>query len=127
MSKTKAIALWVLQIVLVFPFLAAGIPKLTSNAAWVARFRGYGYPEKFYLLVGVVESLGALALLIPRLAAYGAIVLIAVMIGATVTHLLHSEAPRALVTVALMVLLAIVAYARRPDSIRRREKSEASG
>ncbi len=76
--------------------------------------------------MGAVELLGALALLIPRLAAYSATVLIAVMIGATVTYLLHSEAPRALVTVTLIVLLAIVAYARRPDSIRRRGTSEAS-
>ncbi len=102
-----------------FPFLAAGIPKLISNPGWVVRFRGYGYPEKFYLVIGAVEVLGALALLIPRLAAYSATGLIAVMIGATVTHLLHFEAPRALVTVALIVLLAIVAYARRPDSLRR--------
>jgi uncharacterized membrane protein YphA (DoxX/SURF4 family) len=125
-SKTKAIVLWVLQILLVFPFLAAGIPKLAGNPAWVARFRAYAYPEKFLLLIGAVELLGALALLISRLAPYGATVLIAVMIGATVTHLLHSEARRALVTVALIVFLAVVGYARRPDSVRRRENNAAS-
>ena len=127
MSKAKAIALWVLQVLLVFPFLAAGIPKLASAPGWIARFRGYGYPENFYLMVGAIELLGALALLIPRLAAYGAMVLIAVMIGATVTHLLHSEAPRALVTVTLIFLLALVGYARRPHFIRRTDKSEVGG
>ncbi len=125
MSRPKSIAIWVLQILLVFPFLAAGILKLLSNPAWIARFRAYGYPEKFYLLIGLVELLGALALLVPRLAAYGATVLIAVMIGATVTHLLHSEASRALVAAVLMVLLGIVAYARRPDFVGRKQKSEA--
>ncbi len=127
MGKTKSVAIWVLQILLVFPFLAAGIPKLTGNPAWIARFRGYGYPEKFYLLVGALELLGAVALLIPRLATYGATVLIAVMIGATATHLLHSEAPRALFTALLIVLLATVAYARRPDFISRKQNSKARG
>ncbi len=86
--------------------------------------RAYGYPEKFYLLIGLVELLGAPALLVPRRAAYGATLLIAVMIGATVTHLLHSEASRALVAAVLMVLLGIVAYARRPDFVGRKQKSE---
>lgn len=125
MSKTRAIALWALQVVLTLLFLAASVPKLMSSPGWVARFRGYGYPEKFYLVIGAIELLGAVALLIPRVAAYGATVLITVMIGATVTHWRHSEAPRAVVTLALVLLLAIVAYARRPGSIRRKGQREA--
>jgi len=127
MSKTKTIALWLLQVLLTLPFLAASIPKLTGSPGWVARFKGYGYPEKFYLLIGAIELLGAVSLLIPTFAAYGATALITVMMGATVTHLRYSEGPRAAVTLALILLLAIVAYARRPGFIRRKGQSETGG
>lgn len=115
MSKVKIVALWGLQVLLALLFLAAGIPKLAGNPNWIARFARYGYPDNFYRLVGVVEVLGALALLIPRTAAYSAAVLIVVMIGATITHALHSEAFRVPITLVLAILLGIVAYARRPN------------
>jgi putative oxidoreductase len=112
MSKTKSIIVWVVQILLVIPFLMTGIPKLVSASGWVTRFRAYGYPEHFYLVIGAIEVLGAIGLLIPRVAAPAAISLITVMIGAACTHLLHSEGRRVLVNLFLMLLLIVVAYAR---------------
>ena len=118
MSKVKTVALWLLQIPLAGLFLLSAFPKLTSNPGIVGRFRDWGYPDNFYLLVGGVELLGAVTLLIPRVAAYGASALVVIMIGASLTHLLHAEYPRVVLTGTLMILLALVALARRPAFLR---------
>jgi putative oxidoreductase len=113
MSKGKKIGLRVLQILLCLLFLFAGIPKLMSRPEVVEGFREYGYPNHFYLLTGTMETLGALALLVPRTAVYGAAVLSMVMIGATGTLLLHSQFLFAAFPFSILILLAIVGYARR--------------
>ena len=79
---------------------------------WVTRFRAWGYPEHFYLVVGALEGLGAIALVVPRIAKYGALVLLGVMLGAAVTHALHRE-PQVITTVVLGAMLAFIFYARR--------------
>ena len=119
MSKAKTIALFVLQILLAGMFVMAALAKLGGAVAMVAMFRNYGYPDKFYLLVGAVELLGAIALLIPRLTAYGAAALAVIMVGASVTHLLSGEAPRVSFTGFLLILLVVVGYLRRPPFLRR--------
>jgi uncharacterized membrane protein YphA (DoxX/SURF4 family) len=113
MNKFKATALWLFQVLLVMPFLVAGVPKLLGSPGWIARFRTYGYPEGFYWFVGAVEIVGALVFLIPRVSLYGALALIVVMAGAIVSHLQHSEIQRSFVALTLGVLVAIAGYARR--------------
>ena len=112
MSKGKSIALWVVQGILAIQFLVPGVLKLMGNPGWIVRFRAWGYPEKFYLLVGLVETVGAVVFLVPRLSAYGAAALAIVMAGAFVTHILHSEIARAFVTVTLGILVAFAGYSR---------------
>lgn len=122
MSKIKPqrIALWVLQILLAFMFLQVGFGKLWDGNAWAGQFRQWGYPERFYLAVGFAELLGGLAILVPRTAGYGSIVLMTVMGGATVHHLLRHETTAGF-TLLLFAFLAIIAYARRPAFLRARQ------
>lgn len=122
MSKGKTIGLWVLQVLLAAQFLLAALPKLTSHPGMVERFTSWGYPDHFYLLVGGVELLGTIGLLIPRVAAYGASALMVIMIGASLTHLLNQEAPRVVYTGTLLILLALVAYVRRPQFLRQAQR-----
>ncbi|MFQ5779042.1 MAG: DoxX family protein, partial [Terriglobia bacterium] len=114
MNKVKAAALWTLQILLAALFVMSALAKLTSNPEMVERFRQWGYPDNFYYLVGATELLGAIGLLIPRVAAYGASALMVIMVGASLTHLLHEETSRVAFTGVIFLLLAGVAYARRP-------------
>jgi len=102
---------WVLQILLAALFAVQGVLKLMGSPNWVARFSHWGYPAHFYLAVGAAELVGAIFLLIPRLANAGALLLIAVMIGATGTHLLHHE-PQVLTTLVLLALLVTLLYLR---------------
>jgi putative oxidoreductase len=111
MRGFRLIAVWFVQILLAALFALQGVMKISGSQTWLARFKAWGYPEHFYLVVGVIELAGAIALLVPRVASYGAALLIAVMAGAAVTHATHGE--RQIVTnVILMILLAIVFYLR---------------
>ena len=65
-----------------------GSQKFTSPT-WERMFRTWGYPDGFYLVIGAVEVIGGIALLIPRVASYSAIMLAIVMIGAAATQILR--------------------------------------
>ena len=113
MTKGRSTTVWVLSALLAALYLFTGGTKLAGMQMAVEEFARYGYPDWFRLVVGAAEVTGAVLLLVPRAALYGAIMLSVVMIGATVTHLTHQEAPNAVVPIVLLVLLAFVAASRR--------------
>lgn len=80
----------------------------------IERFRHWGFPDKFYLVIGVFKLLGAIGLLIPRMSGYAAAGLIALMIGAAATHLINGEGLQVLRPLIFIVFLALVVYLRRP-------------
>jgi putative oxidoreductase len=86
--------------------------KLSGSPTWIARFQLWGYPDHFYLVVGLIELLAAVALVIPRFTRIGAGALSILMAGAAATHVLHRE-PQAITALVLLGLLSIVFYARR--------------
>ncbi len=114
-ARVKTIGLWALTLLLVLMFFMVGLDKFTSHG-WMERFANWGYPDNFLYVIGVLEMLGAVGLLIPRLAGYAAGGLIVIMIGATITHLVHGEFPGSVIH---LVLLSIVLYARRPAFLRK--------
>ena len=126
-SKTKKIAVWGNQILLATVFFIAAMGKLSRNPHWISRFRGYGYSAGFCVLIGVLESAGALGLLIPRVAGHAAIGLLGIMSGALYTHLVNHEAPQAWRPLILMVLLALVISHRTPWLSRERRSIVAKG
>jgi uncharacterized membrane protein YphA (DoxX/SURF4 family) len=112
-GKAKTITVWVVTALLACLFVLAGVMKFV-NPEMAEHFAQWGYPNWFHLLIGTVEVAGALALLVPRTAFYAAAALGVVMVGAVATHLRHGETPQAVVPFVLLVLLALVAYTRRP-------------
>ncbi len=105
--RRNAIGAWVLQGLLAAAFLAAGGAKLLGAAMMVQIFDQIGMGQWFRIVTGVVEVVGAVALLIPGFAAIGAAWLGATMFFAVLTHLfiLHSSAIPAVVLFALNVLV----------------------
>jgi putative oxidoreductase len=83
-------------------------------------FARWGYPDHFYLVIGAVEVAAGLALLVPRLAAPAAILLIVVMIGAGATHVVHDELQRLPQIVVMSLMLGVVALGRRRNPFWRR-------
>jgi len=113
-SRVKSVISWVVQILLATFYLLAASGKLISRPQVIEMFRHWGFPDKFYLVIGVLELLGAIGLLIPRVAGYAAAGLILLMIGAAATHLINGEGLQVLRPLIFIVFLALVVYMRRP-------------
>ena len=88
MKYLKIGGTWILTLLLAVLMAGPGSQKFTSPV-WERMFRTWGYPDGFYLVIGAVEVIGGIALLIPRVASYSAIMLAIVMIGAAATQVLR--------------------------------------
>jgi len=121
MKRTAQIAVWGLHILLGGFFAIQGVVKLAGSQRWISRFHDWGYPDNFYLFVGALEVMSGVLLLIPKLAWFGAVTLMAVMVGATITHLANGE-PQIITTAFLLVLLTTVAYIRRSNFTKLSDK-----
>jgi putative oxidoreductase len=119
MHKAVRIGLWICQAALAVMFLFVGAAKFTSPL-WARMFARWGYPDHFYLVIGAVEVAAGLALLVPRLAASAAAVLLVVMVGAGATHVIHDEQRRLPQIVVTSLMLGAVALGRRADASWRR-------
>lgn len=109
----KTLAAWVLCVVVGAFFLMSAFPKLMQKPEMVEAFEGWGYSTGFLVLIGVLEGLGGLMMFVPRLATWGAGLLVVVMLGAIYTHLSSGIGSPTFAIVAL--LLAAVAGALRKD------------
>ena len=86
-SRSGLISLWAVQIALAGMFLLAGSPKLLGDPAMVGLFDAIGIGQWFRYLTGLIEVASALALFVPSIALFGALALVATMVGAITTHL----------------------------------------
>jgi putative oxidoreductase len=110
--RWKSVSLWIVRGLLAFVFLGAGGAKLYGVPLMVEEFAHMGFGQWFRYFTGSLEALGALLILMPSLAAFGALLLICIMIGATIMHLLvigGSPVP----ALVLLALSAIVVIAKR--------------
>ena len=107
------VALWVLQALLSAVYAAAAVPKLTVQPEAVAGFAHLGLGTTGMYVIGALEVAGAVALLIPRLCGLAALAFVGLMVGAVTLTVLHLDAADAILPATLLVLVAIVAWARR--------------
>ena len=85
-SRGGTVALWATQIAMARMFLFAGGLKLTGADIEVQLFDAIGIGQWFRYLTGSIEVTGALLLVSPQLALYGALLLIPTMLGAIASH-----------------------------------------
>ena len=111
-GRTRRIALWVVQIALAGMFLLAGGSKLLGAAPMVALFDAIGIGQWFRYVTGLIEVGSAIALLMPSLAVFGALALVATMVGAVATHLFIVGGSPAMPVILLLGSAAVV-WARR--------------
>jgi putative oxidoreductase len=104
---------WTIRILLALAFALSASGKFAGGAQVVESFDKIGLGQWFRYFTGATELCGALLLLIPALGFFGALILVATMCGAVVTHLLRiggSPIP----AIVLGTLAAFVAYRLRP-------------
>ncbi|MDF2977539.1 MAG: integral rane protein [Actinomycetospora sp.] len=118
-SRGTVIALWTLQVLLALVFIVgSGTPKLFGEAYAVQIFTDLGTGQWLRYVVGVLEIAGGIGLLVPRFARLAASCLIALMVGATLAQLFFLTEGFWYTPVVLGVLLGVVAWLRRPASVR---------
>ena len=111
-GRAGLIALWIVQVALAAMFLLAGGSKLLGVPAMVALFDAIGIGQWFRYVTGLIEVGSAIALLVPSFAVFGALALVATMVGAIVTHLFIVGGSPAMPVILLLGATAVV-WARR--------------
>jgi len=111
-NRWGRIALRALQILAAAAFLTAGCFKLAGNEMTVQVFDQIGIGQWFRYVTGIVEIVGAVALLVPFTAAFGAALLAITMLCAVGTYLFiigGNPVP----AIILLLITASVAWIRR--------------
>jgi putative oxidoreductase len=110
----RRIGTWILQGVVASAFFAAGATKLAAAPFEVQLFAQIGLGQWFRVVTGVVQIVGAFALIYPRLASIGGLWLGFTMFCAVVANLavLHTSPVPAIV---LGLLNALIVYLRRDE------------
>ena len=111
-SRTQTIVLWVLRILMALVFLATGLFKLTGQPLSIATFDAIGLGQWFRYVTGVMETAGAILVVVPRVSAFGAVLLFCVSVGAFVAAIsvLHIDFIH---TIVLAVITGYLIYAQR--------------
>ena len=120
MIRLPRAAVWACAIFLALVFVSVGISKLEGASAtrWAERVVNWGYPANASYLIGLLEVIGGLGVLIPKWRRAAAALLVALMLGALGTHVVHGEFPRLmppLVLGGVAFLLCIAHSARKTD------------
>jgi uncharacterized membrane protein YphA (DoxX/SURF4 family) len=93
-------------------FLFAGSLKLAGVPLMVQAFEVIGLGQWFRYFTGGLEVISAVLLLVPSLAFFGALALVATMVGAILAHLFIIGGSPAVPSV-LLAATASIAWARR--------------
>ena len=103
-----------MSILLAVAFVTAGGSKLAGAEMHVQSFARWGYPIWFMYVTGLVEVVAAILRVVPATRFYGAALLICTMFGAVAPHVNAGETAQMGAPLLLLVLAALVAWARRP-------------
>jgi putative oxidoreductase len=106
-GKAALITSRVIQGILAAAFAAAATAKLMGVPMMIQVFDAIGLGQWFRIVTALVEIAGVVALVVPGLAAFGALWLAATMFFATLTHLfiLQTSAAPALLLLALNLIV----------------------
>ncbi|MFN2564884.1 MAG: DoxX family protein [Gemmatimonadaceae bacterium] len=115
MAKKRAVndfVVWSLSVILAGVFLLTGVPKLFGWQPLVLEAAGMrDFPAWIRVIVGIVETVGAVSLLIPSTATFAALMLAALMVPATLTQFARDQG-QMWVPIVLLATLVFVAWRR---------------
>jgi uncharacterized membrane protein YphA (DoxX/SURF4 family) len=118
----KTIGIWTPALLLALAFIPAGWAKFSATSGWAIAFRHWGYPDWFRIAIGVLELTAVGLLLSGRAAAYGAMLIIVVMLGGTGTHIVLEHGRHVTSELGPILLATIVLVSRRRQIIELRKR-----
>lgn len=113
LKAAKIVGTWFPAILLILIFAPQGWAKFSDTSGWAVAFRHWGYPVWFRVTIGILELAAVVLLALGRTAAWGAILIILVMLGAWATHLIFDGGRNMTSEVVPLVLASIVLVVRR--------------
>ncbi len=118
LSKGFAMTSLAIRILVAAFFVFMAIKNLSGDAQMASDFARWGYPPWFGTLTAALQVLGAVLLLVPATTIAGAVLLAGILVGATVTHVLH-DPPAAMASPLVVLTLVLVAvWPLRPAVFR---------
>lgn len=119
MQKLKQGLVWFFSVALAAGMAYSGIAKFMDPEGWGRRFEAFGVSSELLLFTAVFEVIGAALLLIPRLASYGAAIILVIMSVAVWSHLNSGvgdpTTAAVYAVVALVLLLLRLRQSWRPN------------
>jgi hypothetical protein len=109
--------LWVVQVLGAILFFLAGLAKLSEDEQMIQTFAAIGIGQWLRYVTGLIDVASATLLLIPALSGIGALLIVPIMTGATVTHVLIIGGTPAL-PIGLLIIASIVAWGRAETILR---------
>lgn len=116
-QKAIKITGWTLSAILGVIFTMSAFMKLTQNETAIGQAVLFGIDADTYFLIGIVEIISLILFFIPRTGVVGALLLIAYLGGAIVTHLQHQDS--IVMAVVIQIVLWIAAAFRFPELTQR--------
>jgi putative oxidoreductase len=102
----------VLQSLLILMFLMAGLGKITGSKMHVEGFNHWGYPQWFRIVTGLVEIVGAAALIIGfwehSWVTAGALLLGVTAIGGIITHIRVKDSFKQTFPIVLLGIISFI-------------------
>ena len=116
-SKGQTIGMWVMTVLLLAGIGMAGVSKFLGAEMWNSRYAlEWGLPLWLVPVTGAMEALGAVLLLVRKVAVYGAMLLGVTMLGAIGTLVMAGTAGDAVAPLVLLSMAAAVGWLRRVDA-----------
>ena len=115
-GSPRRLGAWALQALVAAAFFASGATKLAGVPMMIQLFDQIGVGQWFRIVTGVVEIVGAFALVYPGMAAIGGLWLGFTMVCAVATHVLVLHTSPAAAAV-LLALDALIVYLRRDQLV----------
>ena len=109
--KALTAAIWIVRVLLFAVFLLQGLDKFGSRPLWTQIFEQIGWGQWFRYFTGIVETAGAVAMLIPRLTPLAVVLLGSAMVGALLTHVLVvGVGPQSVIVTVLLGLILVIGW-----------------
>lgn len=113
-SSTQQAGITILRVILGLAFLAIAAVKLTGSLQTPQMFANIGWGQWFRYFTGALDLIGAVLVLFPRSAFYGALILMCTVGFAVVLTFAGRIHDSPLAPLALTVIAAAVAWLTRP-------------
>ena len=108
-NRAAAITTWLLRIAVAVAFIGFGLEKF-RQPFWVQFFARLGFGQWFRSFTGVVEIVGAVLVLVPRLTLVGLAMLACTMVGAAIAWVLVGSPGDATIPAIVLAMLVGIGW-----------------